>query len=98
MDSPAAGGAYAHLRFMHQRSEDVGTPHRQIHDLPRDEGEALGVRGRVGGAGVFAATRDTSRAGAEAALARALAIAGAQPPGDATPLAPEPPARGRHKG
>src|SRR3954452_7390220 len=98
MDSAAAGGAYADVRFMHQRSEYVGTRNGQIDDLHRDEDEGLGVRVRVGGAWGFAATRDTSKSGAEAALARALAIARAQPSAEATPLAPEPPARGEHRG
>src|SRR3954468_9377262 len=98
MDSAAAGGAYADVRFMHQRSEYVGTRNGQIDDLHRDEDEGLGVRVRVGGAWGFDATRDTSKAGAEAALARALAIAGRLPHARAHPLAPEPPARGRHKG
>src|SRR3954447_6766004 len=98
MDSAAAGGAYADVRFMHQRSEYVGTRNGQIDDLHRDEDEGLGVRVCVGGAWGFAATRDTSNGRAGGPLARALAIAGAQPPADATPLAPEPPARGRHKG
>src|SRR4051794_36240986 len=98
MDSAAAGGAYADVRFMHQRSEYVGTRNGQIDDLHRDEDEGLGVRVRVGGAWGFAATRDTSKVGAEAALARALAIARAQPSVEASPLAPEPPARGQHQG
>src|SRR3954454_13333574 len=98
MDSAAAGGAYADVRFMHQRSEYVGTRNGQIDDLHRDEDESLGVRVRVGGAWGFAATRDTSKAGAEAALQRALAIARAQPRAEATPLAPEPVARGEHRG
>ena len=50
---------------------------------------------RVGGAWGFAAVRGTERADAEEALARALAIAEAQPRVPNTvPLAPEPPARG----
>jgi TldD protein len=53
------------------------------------------VRVRVGGAWGFAATRQLDRAGVEGALEQALAIAAAQPRAPATPLAPEPPARGR---
>src|SRR3954451_17290655 len=98
MDSAAAGGAYADVRFMHQRSEYVGTRNGQIDDLHRDEDEGIGVRVRVGGAWGFAATRDTSKTGAEAALEHALAIARAQPAAASTPLAPEPPARGTHHG
>jgi TldD protein len=97
MDSAATGGAYADVRFMHQRSEYLATRNGEVDDLHRDEDEGIGVRVRVGGAWGFAATRDTSKAGAEAALARALAIARAQPRAEPTPLAPEPPARGDHR-
>src|SRR5947209_19641664 len=98
MDAAAAGGAYADVRFIRQREEYIATRNGEIDDLQRDGDEGIGVRVRVGGAWGFAATRDTSKAGAEAALARALAVARAQPATEATPLAPEPPARGRHRG
>jgi TldD protein len=98
MDAAASGGAYADARFIRQRSEYVATRNGEVDDLHRGEDEGLGVRVRVGGAWGFAATRDCSKAGAEAALARALAIARAQPSAEPTPLAPEPPARGEHRG
>jgi TldD protein len=98
MDSAAAGGAYADARFIRQRAEYVATRNGEVDDLHNGADEGIGVRVRVGGAWGFAATRDTSKAGAEAALARALAIARAQPGAEATPLAPEPPARGEHRG
>jgi TldD protein len=98
MDSAAAGGAYADARFIRRRSEYIATRNGAVDDLQHSEDEGIGVRVRVGGAWGFAATRDTSKAGAEAALARALAIARAQPSADPTPLAPEPPARGEHRG
>jgi TldD protein len=98
MDSASARGAYADARFMRQRSEHIGTRNGEVDDLHRDEDEGIGVRVRVGGAWGFAATRDTSKAGSEAALARALAIAQAQPSAEPAPLAPEPPARGEHRG
>ena len=88
MDAASAGGAYADARFVRQRSEYVATRNGEVDELHRDEDEGIGVRVRVGGAWGFAATRDTSKAGAEAALARALAIARAQPQTPATPLAP----------
>jgi len=97
MESAAAGGAYADVRFMRQRSEFIGTRNGEVDELHRDEDEGIGVRVRVGGAWGFAATRDTSKRGAEAALARALAIARAQPRAQATELAPEPVARGEHR-
>src|SRR5204862_7993104 len=98
MDSAAAGRAYADVRFVRQRSEFIATRNGEVDELHRDEDEGIGVRVRVGGAWGFAATRDTSKAGAEAALERALAIARAQPRAEATELAPEPPARGEHRG
>ncbi|MEA2482949.1 MAG: TldD protein, partial [Thermoleophilaceae bacterium] len=98
MDAAAAGGAYADARFVRQRTELVATRNGQVDQLSRDEDEGIGVRVRVGGAWGFAATRDSSKPGAEAALARALAIARAQPSALSTPLAPEPPARGEHRG
>jgi TldD protein len=98
MDSAAAGGAYADARFVRQRSQFVATRNGEVDELHRDEDEGIGVRVRVGGAWGFAATGDTSKEGAEAALARALAIARAQPAAEPTPLAPEPPARGEPRG
>jgi TldD protein len=98
MDAAAAAGAYADARFVRQRSEYIATRNGEVDELHRDEDEGIGVRARVGGAWGFAATRDTTKEGAEAALARALAIARAQPRAEPTPLAPEPPARGEHRG
>jgi TldD protein len=98
VDSASAGGAYAEARFVRRRSEHVATRNGEIDELHRDEDEGIGVRVRVGGSWGFAATRDTSKGGGEAALARAIAIARAQPSTEPTPLAPEPPARGTHRG
>lgn len=98
MDAAAAGGAYADARFIRRRSEYIGTRNGEVDDLHHSEDEGIGVRVRVGGAWGFAATRATSKRDAEAALARALSIARAQPRADAAPLAPEPPARGEHRG
>src|SRR3954451_6351278 len=98
MDSAAADGAYADVRFVRQRSEYLATRNGELDDLHRGADDGIGVRVRVGGAWGFAATRDVSKAGSEAALTRALAIARAQPSAEATPLAPEPPARGHHHG
>jgi TldD protein len=98
MDSAARQGAYADSRFVRSRAERISTRNGEIDDLNHGEDEGIGVRVRVGGAWGFAATGDTSRAAAEDALERALAIARAQPQAEATPLAPEPPARGSHRG
>jgi TldD protein len=98
MDSAAREGAYADARFVHSRAERIATRNGQVDDLHRSENAGIGVRVRVGGAWGFAATGDTGREAAEKALERALDIARAQPSVEATPLAPEPPARGRHTG
>ncbi|MFL5893852.1 MAG: TldD/PmbA family protein [Thermoleophilaceae bacterium] len=98
MDAAAREGAYADARFVNSRAERISTRNGEVDELHRSEEQGLGVRVRVGGAWGFAATGDTTRAAADAALARALAIARAQPAAGATPLAPEPPARGRHTG
>jgi TldD protein len=70
---------------------------------PRRGGLRRPLRGagrprRVGGAWGFAATRDTSRDGAERALARALAVAEAQPTAAGRPRVVEPAARGHWAG
>jgi TldD protein len=93
----AVGGRadYAEARHVHARSESIATRNGAVDDVDSGESEGVGVRVRSGGAWGFAATRDMSRAGVEAALERALAVAAAQPAAPAAPLAPEPPARGR---
>jgi TldD protein len=98
MDAAAANGAYADARFVRSRSEGIATRNGEVDGLHHDESEGIGVRVRVGGAWGFAATRRTDRSAAEAALQRGLAIARAQPAVEPTPLAPEPPARGEHRG
>src|SRR3954469_21043795 len=98
MDAAAANGAYADARFVRSRSEHIATRNGEIDGMHRDESEGIGVRVRVGGAWGFAATRQTDRASAEAALERALAVARAQPAAEPTALAPEPPATGEHRG
>ena len=94
----ASGVDYADARFVRSRSERVGTRNGEVGELERDDAEGIGVRVRVAGAWGFAATSDTGRAAAEQALARAIAVARAQPAAPAAPLAPEPPARGAHVG
>jgi TldD protein len=95
MDSAVARAGYADARFVRSRVERLSTRNGRLDQLDSHESEGIGVRVRVGGAWGFAAVRGTERADAEAALARALAIAEAQPRvPDAVPLAHEPPARG----
>jgi TldD protein len=95
MDSARARAGYADARFVRSRVERLSTRNGRLDQLDSHESEGIGIRVRVRGAWGFAAVRGTERAGAEAALARALAIADAQPAvPDAAPLAPEPPAEG----
>jgi TldD protein len=99
MDSAQARAGYADARFVHSRVERLSTRNGRLDQLDSDDSEGIGIRVRVRGAWGFAATRGTDRRDAEAALARALAIAEAQPAvPDAAPLAPEPPARGEWAG
>jgi TldD protein len=85
---------YAEARFVEHREEALSVRAGEVDDFVSSESDGIGVRVRVGGGWGFAATRDLTTAGGEAALARALAIAEAQPAGPATPLAPVEPATG----
>jgi TldD protein len=90
---------YAEARHVHERSEHTSVLNGDVEDVSAEESEGIGVRVRIGGAWGFAATREVSAAGAEDALARALAIAEAQPTTPATPLASAgEPARGHWEG
>lgn len=95
MDSAASKAEYADARYVSTRAEGVATRNGELAGLDSSQSEGIGVRVRVGDAWGFAATRETDRRHAEAALRRALAIARAQPSASkAVPLAPEPPAQG----
>jgi TldD protein len=94
MDSAARRASYADARFVHSRMERLSTRNGALDQLDSTDTAGIGVRVRIGGAWGFAATRGTSRADAEAALERALALAGAQPATSGAELAPAPPARG----
>jgi TldD protein len=85
---------YAEARHVEERSEDIVVLNGHIDALDNSDSEGIGVRVRVGSGWGFAATREVTRSGAEAALARALAIAEAQPAGPSRPLAPVQAARG----
>jgi len=85
---------YADARWVATDGEDLAVVGGRIDDVAATGSEGIGVRARIGGGWGFAATRDLTPAGAQAALARALAIAEAQPARPARPLAPVPPARG----
>jgi TldD protein len=86
--------AYAEARHVERREETLAVRSGQVDDFATGASEGIGVRVRVGGGWGFAATRDVTPAGAETALARALAIAEAQPAGPATPLTPVEPVTG----
>jgi TldD protein len=92
----AASGrcTYAEARHVETLAEDLGVRSGRVDDVATSASVGIGVRVRVGAGWGFAATREVSRAGAEAALAQALAIAEAQPAGPAVDLAPVEPARG----
>lgn len=94
MDAARGRADYADARFIHSASESIGTRNGRLDGLNRTEAEGFGVRVRHRGAWGFAAARGSGREAAEAALARALAIAEAQPSTPAVPLVAEPPARG----
>jgi TldD protein len=94
-----AGCSYAEARWVAERSQLVRVRDGGIDRIEDDESAGIGVRVRWGGAWGFAATRDVSSAGARSALARALAVAQAQPRTPRTPLAAlEQPARGHWDG
>ena len=94
MDSAGRRAEYADARFVRTRAEKLSTRNGALDQLDTHESEGVGVRVRVGGAWGFAAARGGDRRDAEAALERALAVAGAQPAANGAALAPEPPAAG----
>ena len=97
MEAASTRAEYADARFVSTRSERLDTRNGEVDRVESDVSEGIGVRVRVGGAWGFAACRGTDRAGAEAALRRALEVAAAQPAAPATALAPEPPATGTYE-
>jgi TldD protein len=95
MDAAARHADYADARHVRTRVERLSARNGVVDELDTDDSDGIGIRVRVGGAWGFAAVRGAERAGAEAALDRALAVARAQPAAPGVALAPEPPARGR---
>src|SRR5688572_18192848 len=85
---------YAEARHVARVEEDLAVHSGRVETASRDASEGIGVRVRVGGAWGFAATRDTTPAGGERALARALAIAEAHPAAASRARTEEPRARG----
>jgi TldD protein len=86
--------AYAEARHVDLRQEALSVRAGEVDEFAASSASGIGVRVRVGGGWGFAATRDVSAPGAEAALRQALALAEAQPAGPAAPLASVEPARG----
>jgi TldD protein len=86
--------AYAEARHVDRRAESLAVRAGDVDEVATSASAGIGVRVRVGGGWGFAATRDASPAGAEAALGRALALAESQPAGPGRPLAPVEPAKG----
>jgi TldD protein len=97
MDAAASRCDYADARFVRSLAESVSTRNGRVDELERGQSEGVGVRVRRGGGWGFAATRELSAGGLEAALVRAFDLAEAQPAAADPPLAPEPPARGRYE-
>jgi TldD protein len=95
MDSARTRADYAEARYVRSRAESLATRNGAVDEVESGASEGVGVRVRVGGAWGFAATRELDARALERALAQALATAAAQPATPATPLAPEPAARGR---
>jgi TldD protein len=85
---------YAEARYVRRIDEDLAVRNGAVDRAGRLVSEGIGVRVRIGGAWGFAATPDVTRAGAERALQRAIAIAAAQPSAPGRPRLPEPPAQG----
>jgi TldD protein len=98
VDAAAGHCDYAEARHVHTREEHLAIHDELVDGVDAAESEGIGVRVLVGGAWGFAATRDTSRAGAQEALRRALAVARAQPAARARPLAPVEPQQGHWDG
>lgn len=95
-----AGCDHAEARVVERAVESIGVRNGAVAWLETEASAGLGVRVRVGGAWGFAATAELTAAGARDTLARAIAVAEAQPrPGRgrrawAAELAPLTPGRG----
>jgi TldD protein len=96
-----AGCDHAEARIVERTTEAIGVRNGAVEWLESEASAGLGVRVRAGGAWGFAATVELTPAGARDALARAIAVAAAQPRPSAgrrpwaARLAPATPAVGR---
>jgi len=97
--SGAAGAVdYADCRWVATERELLTLRNGRVARIDSDTEEGVGVRVRHGGAWGFAATAYATGDGLRRALQRALAVARAQPPVAASPLAPVSVARGHWAG
>jgi TldD protein len=98
VDRASGRCAYAEARHVSTDDEHLLVRNGKVDRVGSESGEGIGIRVRVGGAWGFAATRDATPAGAERALAKALAVAREMPAAADRTLAPVPPARGHWAG
>lgn len=96
MDSAARHADYADVRHVRLREEAIAMRNGELDELDSHDEEGFGVRVQLGGGWGFAAARGSDCGAAEDALARAMAIAEAQPRRDSQRLTPEPAATGRY--
>jgi TldD protein len=96
MDSADGHADYADVRHVRLREEAIAMRNGELDELDSRDEEGFGVRVQLGGSWGFAAARGSDRAAAEDALARALAIAEAQPRVAGHALTAEPAATGRY--
>ena len=94
VDRAAGRCSYAEARHVAREDEHLAVRDGAIERAGHEASEGIGVRVRVGGAWGFAATRETTLAGAERALAEALRLAEAQPASADGARGDAPPARG----
>ncbi len=99
-DAAAAQSIHAEARHVETREESLAVRNGEVARVATEVSGGIGIRVRVGGGWGFAATRETTRDGAHAALSRAIAVARAQPVGRPGPFAPlaHAPARGHWAG
>jgi TldD protein len=98
VDRASGRCAYAEARHVSTDDEHLLVRNGQVERVDSESGEGIGVRVRVGGSWGFAASRDATPAGAERALASALAMARTLPAAADRVLAPVEPARGHWSG
>jgi len=79
VDRASGRCAYAEARHVSSDDEHLLVRNGHVDRVDSQSGEGIGIRVRVGGAWGFAATHDTTMAGAERALEAALAVARALP-------------------